>query len=61
MFQDAALCFATTLIASLMGFGGFFGTAVEITKALAVVFLVLFFVSLYRALWQAEPPRSADS
>ena len=61
MFQDAALCFAITLIASLMGFGGFFGTVVEITKALAVVFLVLFFVSLYRALWQAEPPRSADS
>ena len=59
MFQDAALCFAITLIASLMGFGGFFVTVVEITKALAVVFLVLFFVSLYRALWQ-EPPRSVD-
>ena len=60
MFQDAALCFAITLIASLMGFSGFFEMAVEITKALAVAFLVLFFVTLYRALWQTEPP-SADS
>jgi uncharacterized membrane protein YtjA (UPF0391 family) len=61
MLQDAVICFAITLIASLMGFGGFFEMAVEITKALAVVFLVLFFVTLYRVLWQSEPPRSADS
>jgi len=51
MFHYAALCFAVTLVASLMGFGGVLGTAVALTKALAVVFLLLFFVSLYKGLY----------
>jgi uncharacterized membrane protein YtjA (UPF0391 family) len=57
----AAACFAITLVASLMGFGGVLGTAVAITKALAVVSLLLFFVTLYRVLAESEPPRSAGS
>lgn len=52
-------CFAIMIIASLVGFGA--GLAVAVTKALAVLFLVLFFVSLFRLLSEADPPRSAGS
>lgn len=61
MLHVAAGSFLITLLASLMGFGGLLGTAVAITKALAVVFLLLFFVSLFRLLYDTEPPRSAGS
>ena len=61
MIHWAAACFAITLLASLMGFGGVLGTAVAITKALAVVSLLLFFVTLYRVLAETEPKPSAGS
>ena len=61
MVHWAAACFLFTLVASLMGFGGVLGTAVAITKALAVVSLLLFFVMLHRVLADSEPPRSAGS
>jgi uncharacterized membrane protein YtjA (UPF0391 family) len=53
MFQYAAVCFGLMLLASLAGFGGVLGTAVAATKALAVIFLLLFFASLFRGLYQA--------
>ncbi len=34
------------IVAAFFGFGGIAGTATEIAKALFVVFLVLFFISL---------------
>lgn len=61
MLNYAAACFAITLLASLMGFGGMLDTAVAVTKALAVVSLLLFFVMLYRVLTETEPTRSAGS
>ena len=61
MLTHAATCFAITLLASLCGFGGFVETFNAAVKALAVIFLVLFFVSLFRLLYDSEPPRSADS
>ena len=38
--------FVIALIAAFLGFGGIAGTATDIAKALFVVFLILFFVSL---------------
>lgn len=61
MLRYAVFCFAITLIASLVGFGGLLGTAVAMIKALAVVFLLLFFVMLYRVLAEVDPAPSADS
>ena len=61
MLKHAAACFFITIIASLIGFGGLFETFAAAVKALAVIFLVLFFVSLFRLLYETEPPRSADS
>ena len=57
----AAACFAITLACSFIGFGGLVETAAAATKALAVLFLLLFFVSLFRLLYGAEPSRSIDS
>lgn len=62
MFHYAALCFGITIATALMGFGpvgtelGALGAAVALTKALAVVFLLLFFVSLYRGLYTETKP-----
>jgi uncharacterized membrane protein YtjA (UPF0391 family) len=67
MLRDAALCFAMTLVASFAGFGGvmeggLMGDAAAPTKALAVICLVLFLVSLYRVLNESAPaPRSIES
>jgi uncharacterized membrane protein YtjA (UPF0391 family) len=60
MLQHAAACFVITIVASLIGFGGMVETATAAVKALAVVFLLLFFVSLFRLLFETEPSRSAD-
>jgi uncharacterized membrane protein YtjA (UPF0391 family) len=54
MLYDAAMSFAVTLLAAMAGFGGALGTAVAVTKALAVIFLVLFFVALFQLL-REEP------
>lgn len=55
MLYHAAACFFITIIASLIGFGGLVETATAAVKALAVVFLLLFFVSLFRLLYVTEP------
>ena len=52
MFQFATLCFVTTLVTSLMGFGGVLDTGVELIKGLAVISLVLFCVAGYRGLYK---------
>ena len=60
MLQDAAASFAVMIAASFAGFGGLVETAA--VKALAVMALVLFFVSLFRLLSDTQPPRpSTDS
>jgi uncharacterized membrane protein YtjA (UPF0391 family) len=51
--QFAGLLFGVTLLAAFMGFGGVLATGPEFAKAVAVVGLVLFFVSLYRGLYRA--------
>ncbi len=51
MLPFAALCFAITLLASLMGFGGVIDSAVAFTKGIAVVSLVLFCATAYRGLY----------
>ena len=51
----AAMFFGATLFAALMGFGGLLVTAPGLVKAISVVFLLLFFLSLYRALYREEP------
>jgi len=56
MLQCAGLCFAITLIASAAGFGGFLEAAPAASKAVAVVFLLLFFMSLFRLLAAGDPP-----
>ena len=61
MLKYVAACFAITLVASLVGFGGVVASIVAITKALAVIFLVLFFVGLFRLLYENEPTPSIDS
>jgi len=61
MLQHAATCFFITIVASLVGFGGLVEAATAATKATAVVFLVLFFVSLFRLLYVTEPKPSTDS
>ena len=53
MLRFALLCFVITLLASLMGFGGVLGTAVAVTKALAVLFLILFLAAVYRGLYES--------
>lgn len=40
--------FLLTILASFLGFGGLAGTFSQITKILAVIFLVLFVVSLIK-------------
>jgi uncharacterized membrane protein YtjA (UPF0391 family) len=60
MLKHAVACFFITIVASLIGFGGLVETAAAATKALAVIFLVLFFVSLFRLLYAAEPQGSGD-
>lgn len=61
MLKHAAICFFITIIASLVGFGGLVETATAAVKATAVVFLVLFFVSLFRLLYETDARQSADS
>ena len=61
MLGHAATCFFITIVASLVGFGGLVETATAAVKATAVVFLVLFFVSLFRLLYVTEPRASVDS
>jgi uncharacterized membrane protein YtjA (UPF0391 family) len=51
MLNQAVTLFAITLTASLLGFGGVLPTAVAVTKALAVVCLILFLATLYRVLY----------
>ena len=53
--------FALTLLASMAGFGGVLETGVAPTKAVAVVSMLLFFVTLYRVLGEPLPARSIDS
>jgi hypothetical protein len=63
MLQDTALAFAGMLVTSLAGFGGvldLIDVAIVPAKALAVLFLLLFFVMLYRVLNAAEPARSVN-
>ena len=61
MLLHAAACFLITIVASLVGFGGLVETFAAATKALAVIFLVLFFVSLFRLLYETEPRQSTDA
>ena len=61
MLQHAATCFFITIVASLVGFGGLAETATAAVKATAVIFLVLFFVSLFRLLYLPDARQSADS
>ena len=62
MIKQAGLCFALLLTTSMAGFGGRLEpeNVVVPTKAAAVVFLILFFVMLYRVLADVAPPHSAD-
>ena len=52
MLPFAALWFAITLLASLVGFGGIIDYAAAFTKGLAVVSLVLFCATAYRGLYE---------
>ena len=61
MLQHAATCFFITIVASLVGFGGLVETATAAVKATAVVFLVLFFVTLFRLLYATDVRPSVDS
>jgi len=62
MLQDAAASFAVMIAASFAGFGGLVETPAAAVKALAVMALILFFVSLFRLLSETQPPRpSTDS
>ena len=63
MLRHAATCFFLTIVASLVGFGGLVETATAAVKASAVVFMLLFFVTLFRLLYQTEVKArpSADS
>ena len=58
MIRQAGICFVLMLTASMAGFGGVLETehVVQPSKALAVIFLVLFFVMLYRVLADVAPP-----
>ena len=56
-----AAFFALTLVASMAGFGGVLETGVAPTRAVAVVSMLLFFVTLYRVLGEPVPVRSIDS
>jgi len=60
MFHYAALCFAITIVASFVGFGDVPGS-VPLTKAFAVVFLLLFCVSLLRWLYASEAAPTRDA
>jgi len=62
MIKQAGILFAMTLMTSMAGFGGMLdaGQAVAPTKAAAVLFLILFFVALYRVLADVGPAQSAD-
>jgi len=61
MLQDAAASFAVMIAASFAGFGGLVETAGASVKALAVMALVLFFVSLFRLLADTQPKPSTES
>ncbi|HXN15669.1 MAG TPA: DUF1328 domain-containing protein [Usitatibacter sp.] len=54
MLYNAAIFFVITLVAALLGFGGVLPEATAVAKAISVVCLVLFFVSLARGLTTAE-------
>ena len=54
MLYDAAMCFVMLIVSALIGFGGIVAAASEIPKAVSVLFLLLFFVSLWRGLYVAE-------
>jgi len=58
---ELAAYFGLTLIASMAGFGGALEIGAAPVKALAVTFLLLFFVTLYRVLGEPSPERSSDS
>ena len=60
MIKQAGIFFVLMLTASMAGFGGMLETehVVAPSKAAAVLFLVLFFVTLYRVLADVAPTPS---
>ena len=61
MLQDAAASFLVMIGASFAGFGGVVPSAAVSLKTLAVIALVLFFVALFRLLYEADVSPSTDS
>ena len=59
MLYYAAMCFVVAIVSALMGFGGVLINFAEIPKALSVIALVLFFVSLFRGLYEGGPARES--
>ena len=50
MLHYVGISFAITLLAAMAGFGGVLPTAVAATKALSVIFMVVFFFALFQLL-----------